>query len=88
MSPSQKRVLDYIMKNGSITTLQANKELGYTRLSAIIFELRKYYDIQDTFIKVVNRYGEETKVKKYFINSEPKRKILHLNFSNTNLKLK
>ena len=34
------RVLEYIKKFGSITTLQAFRDLGVTRLSARIFELR------------------------------------------------
>ncbi len=65
---TQQRVFDFITKNGGITTLQANKELGETRLSARIFELKhKGINIKDEWIHVHNRYGESRRVKNYFI---------------------
>jgi hypothetical protein len=65
---TQQRVFDYIQDHGSITTQQANKELGETRLSARIFELKhKGVNIQDEWIHVKNRFGESRRVKKYFI---------------------
>ena len=40
--PSQaNRLLDYLKKSGSITTWEAFKELGITRLSARIFEIKE-----------------------------------------------
>ena len=35
------RVLEYINEYGSITPLEAFRDLGYTRLSAAIFELKR-----------------------------------------------
>ena len=35
------RVLEYINEFGSITPLEAFRDLGYTRLSAAIFELKR-----------------------------------------------
>ena len=68
LDTTQQRVYDYINKTGSITTHQANKELGETRLSARIFELKhKGINIVDEWIHVKNRYGETRRVKKYFI---------------------
>ena len=65
---TQQRVYDFIKEHGSITTQQANKELGETRLSARIFELKeKGVNIQDEWLWVKNRYGEKRHVKKYFI---------------------
>ena len=65
---TQQRVYDFIKEHGSITTQQANKELGDTRLSARIFELKeKGVNIQDEWLWVKNRYGEKRHVKKYFI---------------------
>ena len=65
---TQKRVFDFIKENGGITTMQANKELGETRLSARIFELKeKGVHIESEWLKVTNRYGEPRRVKKYFI---------------------
>lgn len=68
LDTTQQRVFDFIQKNGSITTLQANKELGETRLSARIFELKsKGVNICDEWIKVKNRFQEPRRVKSYFI---------------------
>lgn len=62
-------VLDYINANGGITTRQAYEDLGITRLSARIFELKhdRKLPIDDEFINVPTRAGEETQVKKYFL---------------------
>ena len=68
LDTTQQRVYDFIKEHGSITTQQANKELGETRLSARIFELKeKGVNIQDEWLWVKNRYGEKRHVKKYFI---------------------
>ena len=65
---TQQRVYDFIKSNGSITTMQANKELGETRLSARIFELKERgVHIVDEWVRVTNRYGEPRRVKSYFI---------------------
>lgn len=65
---TQQRVYDFIKSNGSITTMQANKELGETRLSARIFELKERgVHIVDKWVRVKNRYGEPRRVKSYFI---------------------
>ena len=66
---TQQRVYDFIKEHGSITTQQANKELGETRLSARIFELKeKGVNIQDEWVQVKNRFKEPRRVKKYFID--------------------
>lgn len=68
LSTTQQRVFDYIVDFGSITTLQACMDLGETRLSARIFELKdKGVHIGYDWIEVANRYGEKRKVKKYYI---------------------
>ena len=65
---TQQRVYDFMREHGSITTQQANKELGETRLSARIFELKsKGVNIQDEWVQVKNRFKEPRRVKKYFI---------------------
>jgi hypothetical protein len=55
---------------GYITTLDANRDLGVTRLSATIFNLRKKYEIPGETIKVKNRFGETTHVTKYMLAEE------------------
>ena len=53
------RVLAYIKTFGSITSLEAFRDLGVTRLSARIFELRaRGLEIDSTSVTSKNRYGE------------------------------
>ena len=67
----EKRLLNYLEAKGSITSLEAFKELGETRLSATIFNLRqKGYNIQDIWKEEVNRYGDKTRFKQYFLIKE------------------
>lgn len=68
LNKTQKRVFDFIMEFGSITSLEAFTELGETRLSARIYELKdKGINIGTEMIAVKNRFGEKRYVKKYFI---------------------
>lgn len=60
------RVLNYIRDFGSITTFQAFTDLGCTRLSEYIRQLRLEYDIDDEWQKTLNRYGDKVEYKKYF----------------------
>ena len=66
----RKRVLNYIKEFGSITTYNAFIDLGCTRLSEYIRQLRKEYDIADEWISTTNRYGESVKYKRYWIEEE------------------
>lgn len=61
---SQKQeVLKYMRRYGGITTLQAFKSLGITRLSARIYDLREDgYNIVSEDKKVKTRTGEKTTV--------------------------
>lgn len=61
------RLLDYLEKFGSITSLQAIQDLGNTRLSGTIYTLkRKGYKFNTESISVPNRFGGKTKVAKYY----------------------
>ena len=65
----EKEVLDYLRKIGSITSWEAIVEFGATRLSAIIYNLRKKgYNIETTDLTVKNRYGNATTVAKYILH--------------------
>lgn len=78
MHNQRTRVLEYINKKGGITSLEAFKELGVSRLSAVIFDLKeKGYNIKDVWIVVTNRYGEETKVKRYYLDGVKTNKWFH-----------
>lgn len=60
------RVLAYIKKNGSITSMQAFKDLGCTRLSQYILLLRKNgYNIVGITQHSINRYGQKVHYYEY-----------------------
>ncbi len=59
-------ILAHLGKHGSITSMEAFKEYGATRLSAIIFKLRHQgYRISTEIIQVDTRYGRKANVAKY-----------------------
>jgi hypothetical protein len=60
------RILEYIEKFGSISTLEAFVDLGVCRLASRICELRKRgLPIVSEQIAVKNRFDEKCYVKKY-----------------------
>ena len=61
----ENRILQYLEDNKTITTWEAIKEFGCTRLSHYIWVLRKKYPIRDEWIYTVNRYGDKVKYKIY-----------------------
>lgn len=76
LNTTQQRVFDYLTEFKSITTLQAFVDLGESRLSARIFELReKGIKIDSEMIEVENRFHEKRHVKRYFIVGGRKRKV-------------
>lgn len=65
---TQQRVFDYMIDFGSITTIQACNDLGETRLSARIFELKeKGIPISYEWMEVKNRYNEKRRIKRYYV---------------------
>ena len=71
-NPTQtQRVLGYMENHGSITQLEALKDLGVFRLASRISELRKNgYEITSKMVKVENRYGETCRVKRYSLKGD------------------
>ena len=67
--PTQsERVKRYMEDFGSITQLDAIRDLGVLRLSARIMELKQSgLPIEGKFEKVQNRYGEDVQIKRYAI---------------------
>jgi len=60
------RLLSYLQEHKSITSLEAIRDLGNTRLSASIFDLKKDGHIFSTKnVRVNNRFGGTTKVAEY-----------------------
>lgn len=64
-----KKVLEHLQINGSITSLEAIELYGATRLSAIIFNLRKRgYDIITEDMPFTDRFGNKSSFGKYILN--------------------
>tara|TARA_X000001382_G_scaffold101953_3_gene76666 strand:- start:509 stop:736 length:228 start_codon:yes stop_codon:yes gene_type:complete len=62
----KSRLLAYLYQYKSITSLEAIRDLGNTRLSATIFTLRdEGYGITSESVKVYTRWGTTTNVTKY-----------------------
>lgn len=66
-----ERVLDYIMEFGSITQIDALRDIGCMRLASRISDLRKKgVDIISKTEAVKNRYGEKCYIKRYMVRDE------------------
>lgn len=60
------RVLSYIREFGSITQLEALRDLGVFRLASRISDLKRQgYSITGKMEAVKNRYGETCHIKRY-----------------------
>ena len=61
-----ERVLEYMMEFGSITQLEALRDLGVMRLASRISDLKKQgYPIKSDVVAVKNRYEENCYIKRY-----------------------
>lgn len=66
-----ERVLDYIQTFGSITPLEAVRDLGYYRLSAAIHEIKQLgYSVKTEIKTGKNRYGQAVHYAKYSLVEE------------------
>lgn len=67
MKDSQcERIVDYMRQFGTITQLEALRDLGCFRLASRINDLkRKGYSIRREMITVKNRYGEDVQIARY-----------------------
>lgn len=64
-------ILNHWRKYRSITSLDAIKEYGITRLSAVIYDLRHNgIEIQSVPETVVNRYGRDCHIVRYVLMRE------------------
>ena len=69
MKGSKPRIIEYMRKHKGITSQDAFKELGITRLSARIKELRELgYNISTVMIDGTNRFGEPVRYGLYKLN--------------------
>ena len=68
------RVLSYMRNYGSITALQAMRDLGVYRLASRIHELREYgFGITSDNVLVQNRYGDKSRIARYTLNEDNER---------------
>ena len=68
METKADKVKEHLMSNGSITSWEAIKQYGATRLSAIIFNLRKDgWDIDVERVTEKDRNGQKTTFAKYVL---------------------
>jgi hypothetical protein len=66
-------ILWHLKTYGSITSYEAIKEYGATRLSAIIFNHRKDgYEIDSWPLTKKTRFGRNTTIAKYIYTAPPK----------------
>lgn len=63
----EDRILNHLQAYGTITSWEAIKEYGCTRLSHYIWVLRKDYTIKDEWVHTTNRFGDKVKYKKYIL---------------------
>lgn len=65
-------VLNHLEQYGSITSMDAFKLYGATRLSAIIYNLRHHYglEIRNESIKIKDRYNSTCIFDKYILVKE------------------
>ena len=70
-----EKIRIHLEEVGHITSLEAIKEYGATRLSAIIFNLRHKYDmdIDNEWIEFTDRFGSKSRYVKYTYNKDKKR---------------
>lgn len=61
----QAEVLRHLKQYKSITSFEAFTEYGATRLSAIIFVLRKKHIINDEWIVRTNRFGDDVRTNRF-----------------------
>lgn len=66
----RERIISYMKEFGSITTYNAFIDLGCSRLSEYIRQIRKEYDVADEWVSTVNRYGEKVQYKRYWLEGE------------------
>lgn len=61
-----QRIVDYIRQFGSISTLEAFRDLGVARLASRIHDLKGMgYNITSETVSSLNRFGEKTYFKNY-----------------------
>ena len=66
----RERILNYMREFGSITTYNAFIDLGCSRLSEYIRQIRLEYKVNDEWVQTINRYGEKVQYKRYWLEEK------------------
>lgn len=70
---TQRQMVFLHLQQWDITSMEAFEKYGATRLSAIIFDLRKQgHNIVTIMEEGINRYGENTRYARYHLIKEDK----------------
>lgn len=65
-----QKVLEHLQENGAITSIEAIDLYGATRLSAIIYNLRKKgYIIETKMLETIDRYGNPCHYGRYVLHN-------------------
>lgn len=80
MNVTQKqRIINYIREFGSITSLEAYKDLGITQLATRIKELKEQgYEFTTKWESSQNRYGEKVDFKRYYLADIATENVNHI----------
>lgn len=72
MQSQNEAVVQYMKENGGISSMDAFNNLGVTRLSARIYDLKQHgYVIDSEYYMGRNRYGNPTRYARYRIVKYP-----------------
>lgn len=64
----RQRIVNYIREFGSITSLEAYKDLGITQLATRIKELKEEgYEFKTKWENAKNRFNEKVDFKRYYL---------------------
>lgn len=61
----KRRVLEHLIDKGNITSWEAIKEYGCTRLADVVFKLKDEHSIVTEMVDNINRFGDKVRYAKY-----------------------
>lgn len=68
-----ERIIEYLKMFGSISPLEAFRDLGITKLATRISEMRKTgMEFEQEYMKSKNRFGEDVYFMRYYLPKEDK----------------
>ena len=65
-----QKVINHLKEHGSITSWEAIQLYRATRLSSIIFNLRKHYIIESEYETYTNELGQTSRYVRYILKGE------------------